>query len=98
VFKMKSRRTYHINWFRIVFMAIIGYCLYVLGGQQLELNAVNHETVATKTKLEQLKQTNSGLIEEKERLSTPAYLEKIAREELGMVKPGEVPYISTEGK
>ena len=29
----------------------------------------------------------------KNKLNSPAYVEKIAREQLGLVKPGEVPYI-----
>ncbi|CQR72945.1 hypothetical protein SpAn4DRAFT_3405 [Sporomusa ovata] len=36
---------------------------------------------------------NNTLIAEKEKLSTAAYIEKVAREQLGLVKPGEVPYI-----
>ncbi|MBP2645139.1 MAG: Septum formation initiator [Firmicutes bacterium] len=78
-------------------LVILGYCVYVFAGQQLELNAVKRDTEATRVKLEELKQTNMVLNQEKERLSTQTYVEKIARDELGMVKPGEVPYISTEG-
>ncbi|MBP2655859.1 MAG: Septum formation initiator [Firmicutes bacterium] len=95
---MRSSRTYRIKWFRMATLVIVGYCFYILTSQQLEFNAVSRETEATKARLEQLKQANNSLAEEKERLSTPAYLEKIAREELGMVKPGEIPYIQTENK
>lgn len=84
---------YRIRWFRLTMLAVVGYCLYVLAGQQVELNAVNREAEATRNRVEQLKQANQTLTDEKARLSTPAYVEKIAREELGLVKPGEVPYI-----
>jgi cell division protein FtsB len=88
-----KRTTYRIRWFRLAVLAVIGYGLYVLAGQQLELNAVNREAEATRTRLEQLRQTNQTMAAEKEKLATPAYVEKVAREELGLVKPGEVPYV-----
>jgi cell division protein FtsB len=87
---------YRIRWYRLVVLAVVGYCLYVLAGQQLEMNAVNRETEATRIRLEQLRQSGESLKDEKDRLSTPAYVEKIARDELGLVKPGEVPYIPVE--
>lgn len=93
-----TKRTvkYRIRWYRMVVLAVVGYCLYVLGGQQIEMNAVNREAEATRIRLEQLRQSNQSLADEKTRLSTPAYVEKIARDELGLVKPGEVPYIPVE--
>ncbi len=93
-----SKRTvkYRIRWYRLVVLAMVGYCLYVLGGQQLEMNAVRRETEATRIRMEQLRQANDSLKDEKERLSTPAYVEKLARDELGLVKPGEVPYVPLE--
>jgi cell division protein FtsB len=87
---------YRIRWFRLAMLAVVGYCLYILAGQQLEMNALNREAEATRTRLEQLRQANQSLTEEKGRLTTPAYVEKLAREELGLVKPGEVPYIPVE--
>jgi cell division protein FtsB len=92
----KRPTRYRVRWFRLTVLAAVGYCLYVLAGQQLELNAVNREADATRIRLEQLHQANQSLAEEKGRLSTPAYVEKLARDELGLVKPGEVPYIRAE--
>jgi len=39
---------------------------------------------------------NKELKEEIERVKSPAYVEKIAREELGLVKPGEILLIPVE--
>lgn len=93
---MQPRRRYRIRWFRLAVILIVGYSLYRLGNQQLEINAVNREIDATRTRVEQLKQQNKSYTEEKIKLNTPAYVEKLAREGLGLVKPGEVPYISGE--
>jgi cell division protein FtsB len=95
---MPPGRKLRIKWFRLAIMMTVGYCLYVLAGQQLELNAVNREAEATRGRVEQLKQLNKSYAEEKVRLSTPAYVERLARDELGLVKPGEVPYIPAEKK
>jgi len=51
-----------------------------------------------KLKIEQLKAKNIELIEEKRKLEEdPEYLEKVAREKMGLIKEGEVLYrIKTE--
>jgi cell division protein FtsB len=93
---MTYRRKYRIKWFRLSLLLLAGFFVYNLANQQIELNAINRETEATRARLEQLKQQNNTLVEEKVRLTTPAHVEKLAREELGLVKPGEVPYIPAE--
>lgn len=87
------KRKYRLNWFRVVMIAIILYTIYVCVNQQLQYAAISREMEATKTQLEQLQQTNEAMGQEKQKLSTPAHVEKLAREELGLVKPGEIPYV-----
>ncbi|WP_312520903.1 septum formation initiator family protein [Anaerospora sp.] len=87
------KRKYRLNWFRVVMIAIILYTVYVCVNQQLQYAAISREIEATKTQLEQLQQTNEAMGQEKQKLSTPAHVEKLAREELGLVKPGEIPYV-----
>ncbi|ETJ41116.1 Septum formation initiator, partial [human gut metagenome] len=43
--------------------------------------------------LQELKQRNEELEQEKAKLQDPKTIEGVAREELGLVKPGEVPYV-----
>lgn len=93
---MQSRRKYRVKWFRLAVWLLVGYSLYVLAGQQTELNALSRERDATRARLEQLGQTNKALAEEKVKLGTSSHVEKLARDELGLVKPGEVPYIPAE--
>lgn len=87
------KRKYRLNWFRVVMIAIILYTVYVCVNQQLQYAAISREMEATRTQLEQLQQTNEAMNQEKQKLSTPAHVEKLAREELGLVKPGEIPYV-----
>ena len=70
-----------------------GYFCYVIILQQTELYKIRREMDAVNTRLAEAEGVNKNLTAEKEKLSMTEYIEKIAREQLGLVKPGEVPYI-----
>jgi cell division protein FtsL len=90
---MAARRRYRIRWIRVLVLLTAAYFLYLAAGQQYELYTIHRETYTLKDRIADLEQSNKSLTDEKARLVTPAYVEKIAREQLGLVKPGEVPYI-----
>lgn len=90
---MPRRRKVRVKWFRVAALFIAGYFVYLIIGQQSQLSVINAENKAAQQRLEQAVKTNAALIEERNQLNNPAYIEKVAREELGLVKPGEVPYI-----
>ena len=77
---------------RIILMWIkrigIGIMVLLLLGQAYRLVAVYQEK-----QLQELQQRNEELEQEKARLQDPKTIEGVAREELGLVKPGEVPYV-----
>jgi cell division protein FtsL len=85
---------YRIKWFRFVAVALVVYFIYSLSGQQIQIQAIHRETEATRAQLEQANQLNADLLEERKLLHTTAYVEKLAREELGMAKPDEIPYLT----
>ena len=86
---MSRSRKIRIKWFRLAVFFIAGYFLYLIIGQHNQLSAIEAENRAAHQRLEQAKQVNASLVEERNQLNNPAYIEKIAREELGLVKPGE---------
>lgn len=90
---MIARRKYRIRWFRLLILLAVAYFVFLAVGQQFELYTIHRETFSLKDRIEELEHSNKSLSEEKTRLSSPSYVEKIAREQLGLVKPGEVPYI-----
>jgi len=87
------RRRYRVRWFRVLVLLTAAYFLYLAVGQQFELYTIQRETASLQERIAELEHSNKTLTDEKSRLSSPAYVEKIAREQLGLVKPGEVPYI-----
>ena len=89
---MTVHRRSRFKWFRLLMAVIIAYGVYVCGDQYTQSLAISRETEEARKKLEQLQQMNQAMAEEKQKLHTDAHIEKLAREELGLVKPGEVPY------
>ena len=81
---------------RIILMWIkrigIGIMVLLLLGQAYRLVAVYQEKQHIE-QLQELQQRNEELEQEKARLQDPKTIEGVAREELGLVKPGEVPYV-----
>ncbi|HJF84889.1 septum formation initiator family protein [Megamonas hypermegale] len=80
------------------FVLIIAYLGFIIVKQEVYMTELNQETVVTQSRLDKAKQINDKLKQEKANLEKRDYIEKVAREELGMTKPGEVPYISSENK
>jgi cell division protein FtsL len=66
----------------------------VLGNRSLlRLYQMHRDRAALEREIEQLTTTNTALADEVRQLRTdPARVEAIAREELGLVKPGELVY------
>ncbi len=90
---MAARRKYRIRWIRVLVLLTAAYFIFLAVGQQFELYTIQRETYSLRGRIAELEQSNKALVDEKSKLSSPAYVEKIARDELGLVKPGEVPYI-----
>ena len=88
-------RGFQLNWFRLSLLLFgLGFT-YFFVHQSFELWTIHQEAVASKLKLEQVKEVHQSLVDERIRLNSLDYIEKIARDDLGLVKPGEVPYLSS---
>jgi cell division protein FtsL len=91
--KQKKRS---FNWFIVLLVVVIGYFSYATVEQQIRLNAIAKEQAAVQIRQDEAKKINEELKKEKADLEKPEYIEKVAREELGMTKQGEMPYISSK--
>ena len=90
----RKKNTFRFNWFVVTKVAIIGYFSYTFVEQQIHLNALNRDYEAAQSRLEAAKARNAELKEQRAGLESPEYIEKVAREDLGMTRQGEMPYIS----
>ena len=64
--------------------------------QQMHLSEVDRDYQDAQQRLQTAQETNAALKKQKAELEDPVYVEKVAREELGMTKQGELPYISAK--
>ncbi|MDD6922803.1 MAG: septum formation initiator family protein [Veillonellaceae bacterium] len=92
----KRERQQHrgINWFFILMAVIVAAFSYTIFTQQADLFTIDRNFAAAQKRLDDAKTENQILKDEKAALQEPEHIERIAREELGMTKPGEMPYIS----
>jgi len=90
----QSKRSF--NWFAVLLLFIVLYFSYTAIQQYLQLKAISQEQAAVEARLSQAQKVNEELLQEKNNLGKIDYIEKIAREELGMTKQGEMPYISSK--
>lgn len=82
----------------ILVLLILGFTIFGENGL-VNLIRLKKRTQALAHKADRLKAKNQVLEEDIGRLKTdPAYIESLAREELGMVKPGELVFQFAETK
>lgn len=75
----------------IILVTVVGY--YAPARNYLERSGqISREREMT----EELRRQHEALVREKELLATGEYVEQVARRDLGMIKPGEQPYVVRE--
>ena len=86
----KQKRSF--SWFWLLLVVIILYFSSILISQQMHLNQVGQSQLAAERRLEFAQRENERLKQEVADLNDLSYIERIAREELGLTKHGELPY------
>lgn len=74
-------------------LAILLYVSITFINQQKSLNAYNKEQAILKEKIEKQADYKESLLATKENVSSPQYIEQLAREKLDMYLPNERVYI-----
>ncbi len=87
---MRKRKSF--NWFAVLLFFMVAYFSTILVSQQMHLAHVNESQRIADKKLEKAKETNEKLRKELAELQDLDNIERLARENLGMVKEGEMPY------
>ena len=87
-----SKRKSGFNWFALIMFLMITYFSTVLISQQVHLSHVSESQRIADKRLETAKATNARLQKELADLQNLDNIEKLAREDLGLAKEGELPY------
>ena len=90
--KKRRRSLKSFNWFAVFMVVVIGYFAFKLGSQEVHLQQVAEDQAVADARLAAAQAENEALKQEKANLEDLSYIEKIAREELGMTRHGELPY------
>lgn len=80
---------------RAVIVLVAAYFIYVMIWQQVMISNKNEEIEALSKNIEQATQESERLRQEVENLSDPEYIERIARETLGLVRPNERVFVDS---
>ena len=89
--KPKKRR---LNVGKVVLMLFVLYTVIILGSQQLRLYRFEKSIRDVNSSIEQAEIAQDNLRQQIDLMNTDDYVEMIAREKLGLIKPGEIPYIA----
>lgn len=76
----------------MLLLASVSLCVYFLfsvGNRTVQLYQLKQEEAQLQAELRTLDQQRQSLLEERDQLLTGTYVEKIAREELNLIKHGE---------
>jgi len=77
------------TWIRIVILLVIAYLLFVVGKTLYQSYQVRKEITSLENDIVEMRANNKDLSEKILYYQSPSYQERIARERLGLQKPGE---------
>jgi cell division protein FtsB len=80
----------------VLFLVLLSYLIILVGTQFIRLHALERGVGEAERDLKAIKAQNAALWERVHLLQSDAYVESLAREKLGLVKPGEVPVVIQE--
>lgn len=78
---------------KIFIVGVIVYVSVTFINQQKSINAYNNQQVNLKNKIKEQEEYKQTLLATKENISSPEYIEELAREKLDMYLPNEKVYI-----
>lgn len=75
---------------------VLGYFVVNYVRQEFRMRQIGQENAQLQQELDELKLQQAALEGDLENASSDAYIERVAREELGFVKEGEIKFIEAE--
>jgi len=92
----KRKKRFKIRHLLGILLAV--YIVYVLVAQQIAINQAHVKEIDIKNDIEKLIEENQQIEADLEKARDDQYLEKLARERLGLIKPGEIMFIDVNYK
>jgi cell division protein FtsL len=89
--RRRSSEQRSFGYFSVLMVILLLVGSYILISQYMEYRNVQIELEKNQHKLIEQQELNQKLKDEKSKAQSPEEIEKKAREDLGLVKPGEIP-------
>lgn len=86
---LMPKMKFKLNLSILVLIFVFGCFLFSLGEKISDLNNMKHCVSELEREIEELKTKNAELKRDLKLIKSEEYVERIAREQLGLVKPGE---------
>jgi cell division protein FtsL len=80
----------------IIFAFLLCYVCYIFINQQITMHKIKDEIANKKLEEQKVKEKNKKLQDEVKMSKSSMYIEKLARERLGLTKQGETPVIDSK--
>ncbi|MDD4239243.1 MAG: septum formation initiator family protein [Desulfotomaculaceae bacterium] len=80
----------------LVLILLLGYLAVSFGTQFGKLSNMQRDVLSIQQEVQELKQKNTALRQDLQAVQTDAYVEKTAREQLGLIKPGETRVLTVD--
>ena len=87
---MTIRSIFHSKIIWAIILLLIFYIVFLFSDKYARTLQLKEDIKILESEIEELKTKNNNLSEEVESLKSDKYVEKIAREELGLTKPDEI--------
>jgi len=88
-----------IKWKKLLFWGVIlAFFGSIFISQQITIKGLNDKYKQYEEQLSRLQEKNAKLTSQLEQTQTDDYIEKMAREKLGLIKPGEILFIDKDKK
>lgn len=97
--EFRRRRVFRPNRSKLTFMILALLLIYIafsLVTRFDQLFAMQRDLDAIQQEIAEIRDKNQGLQQQLDRMRSDAYIEQVAREKLGLVKPGEARIVPVE--
>ena len=91
--KQKIKKNKTINLVTVISVAFICYFVYTLVNQQYQINKYDSQIQMYQSEIQNKKKLTNYYGEQNSNVKTDEYMENVAREELGYIKPYEKVFI-----
>lgn len=84
-----------LNFKKVFFITLAFYVCYIFVNQQITINNIKAQINEKNIEMEKLKEKSRKLQDEVNMSKSDLYIEKLAREKLKLIKPGENPVVNS---